>query len=328
MISLGGKVNKEDSLLYQKRNKLYRKGIFHCDPEIDFHGQKSDYKNEERIPKRNIPINYLDKIDNSNDLRFIWFGHSSFLIQLDNMNILVDPVFSNCASPVSFIGPKRFSELPIDIDKMPIIDLLVISHDHYDHLDYKTIKQLDNKVKKYLVPLGVEKHLLKWKINKDRIITISWWEEIKIKDLSIISIPTRHFSGRVPWRNNTTLWCGYLFKNNQYKVCYTGDTGYGNHFKEVYDKYGEIDLLILENGQYDKAWPNIHMMPSQGIQAIKDLHASMTIPVHWGTFSICKHAWNDSIKQLFNRKEDLNIASIKIGEIVSYGNIYQDYWWK
>ena len=319
----------------KNRNSLYKKEIFHGNPEIQLMtGQKSEYKNEEKVPKGEIPVHQLKKIEKAknDELKWIWFGHSSSLLQIEGKNVLMDPVFSNYTSPIPFIGPKRFTKLPIDIEKVPSIDVLAISHDYYDHLDYQTIKQIDKKVKEYCVPLGVEKHLLRWGIDENKIHVMNWWDEVKIDGLTIISTPGRHFTGRVPWRNNTTLWSGYVFKNNKYTTYFTGDTGYGNHFKEVYEKFGDIDLLMIEDGQYDKSWSNIHMLPKDGIQAMKDLHAKWTVPVHWGAFCICNHAWDDPIKQITTRsqKENLNVATPKIGEIVDYSHIetYQEHWWE
>lgn len=162
--SLGGSVTDEDQKEYKARNSLYKKGIFHGNPEIQLMtGQKSEYKNEEKVPKGEIPVYKLKKIEKAkkDELKWIWFGHSSSLLQIEGKNVLLDPVFSNYSLPVPFIGPKRFSKLPIDIENMPSIDVLAISHDHYDHLDSQTIKQIDEKVKEYCVPLGVEKHLLR-----------------------------------------------------------------------------------------------------------------------------------------------------------------------
>ena len=167
--SLDGSVTEVDQKEYNARNSLYKKGIFHGNPEIQLMtGQKSEYKNEEKVPKGEIPVHQLKKIEKAkkNELKWIWFGHSSSLLQIEGKNVLMDPVFSNYTSPIPFIGPKRFSKLPIDIENMPSIDVLAISHDHYDHLDYQTIKQIDKKVKEYCVPLGVEKHLLRWGVKR------------------------------------------------------------------------------------------------------------------------------------------------------------------
>lgn len=254
------------------------------------------------------------------------------MVQMSGLNILIDPVFSEYASPVQGFGAKRFSKLPIDIENMPNIDILTISHDHYDHLDYQTIIDIDSKVLNYCVPLGVEKHLIRWGIDENKIHSFVWWEELEIDGLKITSIPGRHNTGRLPWQTNTTLWSGYVFENNNYKIYYTGDTGYSHYFKEVYEKFGEMDLVILENGQYDKSWESIHMLPEQGIQAIKDLNAKWVVPVHFGTFSLGYHPWDHPIKEITRlaESENINLATPMIGEILDYHNIsqFQEQWWK
>lgn len=269
---------------------------------------------------------------NEDQLKWIWFGHSSSMLQMQGMNILIDPVFSEYSSPVSGFGPQRFSEVPIDLDDLPDIDMLVISHDHYDHLDYQTIKEIDDKVKTYCVPLGVEKHLRKWNVAASKIHTLAWWQDVTVNGLRVTAVPGRHYTGRLPWTKNTTLWCGFVFENEYYQTYYTGDTGYGDHFKEIHNRFGAMDLVILENGQYDNAWEAIHLLPEQGIQAIKDLEARWFVPVHWGTFSICNHAWDDPVQQitLLAQEQNLNVATPMIGEIVDYRSIenYQDHWWE
>lgn len=321
---------------YASRTDLYYDGTFHGNPEINvMSDQKSQFSDDEQLmPNETIPINELSEIPDASidELKWVWFGHSSSLLQMQGLNILIDPVFSDYASPMKGFGPKRFSDIPIDIENLPEIDILVISHDHYDHLDYDTIKKIDDKVKFYCVPLGVENHLLKWNINEDKIHSMAWWENINIDGLTIISVPGRHYTGRTPWLNNTTLWSGFVFQNESYQTYYTGDTGYGDHFQEIKERYGPMDLVILENGQYDNSWEEIHLLPEQGIQAIKELEAKWFVPVHWGTFSISYHSWDEPIKHITRlaQAENLNMASPMIGDIVDYTNIsqYQDHWWE
>ena len=323
---------KDDS--YFQQTDLYD-GTFHGDLEINvMSGKESQFAGEQLIPQDTVPVKKLDEIlpANEDQLKWIWFGHSSSMLQMQGMNILIDPVFSEYSSPVSGFGPQRFSEVPIDLDDLPDIDMLVISHDHYDHLDYQTIKEIDDKVKTYCVPLGVEKHLRKWNVAASKIHTLAWWQDVTVNGLRVTAVPGRHYTGRLPWTKNTTLWCGFVFENEYYQTYYTGDTGYGDHFKEIHNRFGAMDLVILENGQYDNAWEAIHLLPEQGIQAIKDLEARWFVPVHWGTFSICNHAWDDPVQQitLLAQEQNLNVATPMIGEIVDYRSIenYQDHWWE
>lgn len=332
----GQGITNNDKKLYSEKTDLFYDGTFHGNPEISvMNDSRSEFSDHEQtIPKGEIPVHQLTSIHDASvdDLKWIWFGHSSSMLQMQGLNILIDPVFSEYASPVQGFGAKRFSDLPITKENLPIIDVLVISHDHYDHLDYGTIKDIDDKVKSYCVPLGVEKHLIRFGVDENKIHSMAWWEEVKISGLTITSTPGRHYTGRLPWQNNTTLWSGYVFQNEKYKSYYTGDTGYGEHFKEIYDKFGVMDFVMLEDGQYDKSWEAIHLLPEQGIQAAKELQARWVVPVHWGTFSISYHAWNDSIKQITElaKEENINVATPRIGEIVDYQNIqqFQEKWWE
>lgn len=321
---------------YSQQTELFYDNTFHDASKISvMNGQESEFSdNEETVPDGEIPIHQLESIPNASidQLKWTWFGHSSSMLQMQGLNILIDPVFSEYASPVQGFGAKRFSKLPIDIENMPNIDILAISHDHYDHLDYQTIMDIDSKVSNYCVPLGVEKHLIRWGIDEDKIHSFAWWEEIKINGLTITSIPGRHYTGRLPWQTNTTLWSGYVFENSNYKTYYTGDTGYSDYFKEVYERFGEMDFVILEDGQYDRSWESIHMLPEQGIQAAKELHAKWVVPVHFGTFSLSYHPWDDPIKKITQlaQKENINLATPMIGEILDYQNIsrFQNHWWE
>lgn len=331
----GKGISSANKQTYSQKTDLFYDGTFHGDPEISImNDNESEFGDDEKlIPDGQIPIEHLDSIPKANidELKWVWFGHSSSMLQMQGLNIMIDPVFSDYASPVSGFGPKRFSEVPIDEENLPQIDILVISHDHYDHLDYNTIKDIDDKVKIYCVPLGVENHLIRWGVDKSKIHSMAWYDEVEVAGLKIIATPGRHYTGRLPWQNNTTLWSGYVFKSQDYQTYYTGDTGYGDHFKEIYDKFGAMDLLILEDGQYDKSWEAIHLLPEQGIQAAKDVEAKWVVPVHWGTFSICYHAWDDPIKQITTRaiQAGINVATPLIGQIIDYQNIeqYQEQWW-
>lgn len=332
----GRSPSKQDKESYEKKVSYFYDGIFHGDPEISvMSGNKSDFSKEENtIPKKEIPVKLLKDIPmaDKDSMKVVWFGHSSSMLQLQGKNILIDPVLSQYSSPVRGFGSKRFSKIPIQPEQLPEIDMLVISHDHYDHLDYKTIKEVDSKVKEYLVPLGVDKHLLRWGVDEKKIHVMAWWDEVQIDDLRITSTPGRHYSGRLPWNNNTTLWSGYVFQNDKYKVYYTGDTGYGDFFQDIYNKFGAMDLMLLEDGQYDKAWEAIHMLPEQGIKAAETVQASWVIPVHWGAFSLSYHSWDDPIKQITKLGDEhgINIATPRIGEIVDFSKIsdYQECWWK
>ncbi len=292
-------------------------------------------KGENREPKTTIETKVFKKeefINQDQGISLVWFGHSSVIMNVDGKIILVDPVFSKRASPVSFTGTKKFDySHDYNVDDLPLIDLVLISHDHYDHLDYKTIKQLKGKVSKFVVPLGVAGYLLKWGIPVDRIIELDWWESYtESNDLKITVTPARHFSGRT-LKRNTTLWCSFAIEIKGKKIFFSGDSGYGKHFAGIGNKLGPFDIALMECGQYNKGWPLIHMDPSQTYQAFKDVKASGMIPLHWGKFKLSLHAWTEPVEKLLascNGDTGL-IITPQIGEIVNLNNERNNnYWWR
>lgn len=334
-IAFGGSVSKADWEEYGKRAENFKNGVFQqLFPAKLMTGEKSHFDRTRLKPEDEIPVIQLSEIPNASEdqLKWIWLGHSSSLLQIGGKNILIDPMFSDYASPIQGVGPKRFSKLPITLENMPQIDVMVISHDHYDHLDYDTIRNVDDKVKEYVVPLGVEKHLIRWGVDPSRIHNMAWWEDFEIGNIKITATPGQHFTNRLPWRSNTTLWCGYAFQANGKTVYFSGDTGYGQFFKDIRERIGDVDLLLLECGQYDQSWGQIHSFPEQGIEIIKDVNADWTIPVHWATFCICNHAWNDSIIKIsrYAKEQGRNLATPKIGQTIQWDEIgeYQEHWWE
>lgn len=180
------------------------------------------------------------------EVKVTWFGHSSLLLQMHGMNILIDPVFNERSSPVSFVGNKRFSHPPVGIDDLPAIDLLVLSHDHYDHLDYNVIKEMDEKVEQYIVPLGVENHLVRWGVDEKKIQNMAWWEEMTVNGLAVGCTPARHYSGRSLDDQFATLWASWVFQDEYHKVFESGDSGYGEHYEQIHDRYGDFDFVMTD----------------------------------------------------------------------------------
>lgn len=335
--SIGGRTNKSDWKLYESRATNFENGRFKNKHDVEFmtEGENTDFvSSKDKTPEEIIESVSPSLIENlqDTDLTITWLGHSSLLIQMSKLNILIDPVFSDYTSPVKYFGPKRFSTLPIELKNLPKIDAVLITHDHYDHLDYETIKYLSDKVDKFIVPLGVEKHLIRWKVSKEKIESLAWWEETKINDLLIGCTPAQHFSGRGLFNRNETLWASYILKNDTYQIFESGDTGYNTHFNKIFEKYGAFDLALLENGQYDAAWSNIHMKPEQSVQAGIDLHASLLMPIHWGTFSISRHGWDDSPERFTSYAEKQNVETLtpKIGQTINYEDYtnYKEKWWQ
>lgn len=290
--------------------------------------KSKDSQPEHDITSKNINWNILLEKENG----LVWLGHSSYFLRVHGKNILVDPVLSGSASPVPG-GGKAFKGSDVTTaEAFPKIDYLFISHDHYDHMDYKTLKILQPKVGKAIVGLGVGSHLEYWGYTPDQIIEKDWWEEIDLGDgFNVTVTPARHFSGRSIWSANT-LWASYVLKTPSQKLYLGGDSGYDTHFKEIGEKFGPFDLAILENGQYDMSWKYIHMMPEEVIQATKDLKANVLFPVHSSKFVLANHAWYEPLERVSNEALKRNQALITplIGEIVDLNNpdTKPNYWWR
>ena len=275
---------------------------------------------------------YISERVSIDELNFTWLGHSSLLMQIHGMNILIDPVFSNRASPGSFIGPSRYSDLPITACDLPNIDIVVISHDHYDHLDYNTIKEIDSKVELYVVPLGVENHLERWGVDGKKIINMAWWEEININGLMIECTPARHYSSRnMIFDKFNTLWASWVFIDEYHKVYESGDSGFDTHFEDIHNKYGYFDLAFIEAGQYNNRWKDIHMTPEESVEAGKILGAKYIMPIHWGAYVLADHPWDDSASRFTIKAKEENIQYITpmVGETIRYtDNMNTNNWWE
>lgn len=246
-----------------------------------------------------------------------WFGHSSFLLQLNHRNFLFDPVFADVAAPHPWLGSKRYSgQLPIQPKDLPDIDAVFISHDHYDHLDLTAIQLLSDKAKQFYVPLGVGAHLRGWGIEASRIIELDWWQHTSLDELTITFTPAQHFSGRRLTGQNQSLWGGWHLKSADFSLFFSGDTGYSPHFREIRQRLGAVDFALLECGQYNEAWAAVHMMPEETVKAARDLEASVMMPVHWGAFTLSIHAWNEPAQRAVAEAQRLNqsIVAPRIGE--------------
>jgi L-ascorbate metabolism protein UlaG (beta-lactamase superfamily) len=272
---------------------------------------------KDRSPTNPIPISFdWNKIHSVED-SLTWFGHSTILLTLDKKKILIDPMFGPSPSPVSFVGSKRYSEdLLYVIEKLPQIDVVLITHDHYDHLDYLSIIRLKNKVGHYIVPLGVAGHLIRWGVKEDQITECNWWDEVKWKGLIIASVPSQHFSGRGLFNRNSTLWNGWVILGENQRIYTSGDGGYGPHFRQIGEKYGPFDLTLIEGGQYDKRWSEIHMQPEESVQAHLDVSGKNMMLIHWGAFTLAYHSWTDPVERAIRAAEgkEVNVIAPTIGE--------------
>lgn len=331
---VGKHPGKQDYKDYESRTEYVENGKFkNIQDNRPLMTSKQSKRSDRTKPKERIVTQKWDEVINGKegDLNVIWLGHSSSLVQLGDKNVLIDPVLTEYSSPVGFTGVKRFSDVPIDTEHMPYVDVMLLSHDHYDHLDYETIKAIDNKVGAYVVPLGIEAYLKGWGISESKIHNLAWWEETDLEGISITATPAHHFSNRNPLFSSATWWCGFCFTDGFHTVYYSGDGGYTDSFKDIGEKF-DIDLALLECGQYDQAWAYSHMFPEETAQAFIDIKAKYFIPVHWGAFCICNHAWDDSIIRVTKKAAELNlnIATPMIGELVEYNKIdsYNKEWWQ
>lgn len=286
-------------------------------------------KNPNRQPKTALPI-VKPVFKNTNQTKVTWFGHSSYLLQVNGINVLVDPVFSSTPSPFSFIGYKNFKGTDfIQPEELPELDVILITHDHYDHLDYQTILKLNKKTKLFITSLGVGAHLEHWKIPIEKISELRWGEELTVSGLKFTATAARHFTGR-SFKRNQTLWSSFVLQTPVYKLFLGGDSGYDKHFKKIGEQYGPFDLAILECGQYNTYWPYIHMFPEETVQAALDLNAHVLMPVHWGKFTLAMHNWDDPILRVVKtgELEKLKLATPRLGEAVVLGEYYpKQPWW-
>ncbi|WP_127581319.1 MBL fold metallo-hydrolase [Paenibacillus koleovorans] len=294
---------------------------------------KGNPKGKPAKPLQPVPLD-ADAWVRAEDDRVAWFGHSAVLLKLDGKTLLIDPMLGRAPSPVPIFGGKRFSaELPAAVDKLPPIDAVLLSHDHYDHLDYGTIVLLRDRVKRFYTPLGVGGHLESWGVPADRIVELDWWEETVFEGIRLACTPARHFSGRSLVGRDGTLWCSWVLHGNQSHVFFSGDSGYGPHFQQIGGKYGPFDLTMVECGQYDERWAAIHMLPEETVQAHLDVRGDVLIPIHWAAFTLALHDWTDPVERAQRQAYELGvrIATPRIGEVVPIGaggTLSASAWWK
>ena len=283
-------------------------------------------------PSDTLPVRYNQHYTMAtDDFSYVtWFGHSAFLIEMEGKRILIDPMLTEWPSPVPF-GSRRFpNEKPVPLDQLDDIDFVIISHDHYDHLDYKSIIALSQHVNHFYTALGVGSHLKKWGIPADNITELDWWQSSSAGDLELTACPARHFSGRGFGDGNATQWASWVIKGTTHSLYFSGDSGYGPHFREIGERHGPFDLAMLECGQYNQAWKDIHMMPEESVKAGIDVKAEHIMPIHWGAFALSIHQWTEPIER-FKRegfKRNASVIHPYIGERFRLGSDFpQEEWW-
>lgn len=339
-LKITGKLPSGKYLQQLKRSANYKEGAFQnlsptpMKPEdVSYWKMMREFfkKHPETVPAGKLPFVKTDlKKLNSSEPVIVWFGHSSYFIRIENKNFLIDPVFSGNAAPLSFMVKAFPGSNEYTAEDMPLIDYLILTHDHYDHLDFKTIRQLRKKVNKIFCSLGISSHLKYWGVEEAKIIEMDWWQSEQLEEnIKLTAAPARHFSGR-GIRRGQSLWSSFILKTSAYNLYLGGDSGYDSHFKEIGDKFGPFHIAILEAGQYNTMWPLIHMMPEETVQAAVDLKAKKLLPVHWGKFRLGMHAWNEPIKRVLAKAKELgvSVATPKIGEALPLTTQFpENNWW-
>jgi L-ascorbate metabolism protein UlaG (beta-lactamase superfamily) len=290
-----------------------------------------DYINRdtEATPMETYTFSEVGK-PSENALSFNWLGHATLLIKIEDKYILTDPTFSKTVSPFSWLGPKRWFKSPINNEAIPQLEAIIISHDHYDHLDYETIQALSEKCKHFIVPLGVAETLWLWGIPKEKVKEVDWGDEVQLAaDITVISTPARHFSGRLFKRNNT-LWSSYVIKSKTSSIYFGGDTGTFTDFKSIAEKHGPFDLNLLPIGAYNESWHDIHMNPAEAVDAWEQMEGGSVIPIHWGTYDLALHSWYEPAQLLVElaRQKNMPLLMPEPGQWLTLDSKTDHSWWK
>ena len=273
---------------------------------------------DRRRPHSPIPVIKPEAAGDSAGLHVTWYGHSSALVEIEGRRVLLDPLWSERCSPSRLSGPKRLHEPPVPLRELPPLDAVLISHDHYDHLDMESIQNLvDLQAAPFVVPLGVGAHLEAWGVPATRIIELDWNERVSVAGCELIATPARHFSGR-GFSRDETLWASWVIAGPTRKAFYSGDTGYFPGFAAIGEEHGPFDVSLVQIGAYGDAWPDIHMVPEDGVATSVDVGAGLMIPVHWGTFNLALHDWAEPADRVWAeaKARDVRLAIPRPGERV------------
>lgn len=260
----------------------------------------------------------------------VWLGHSTILLRINGVTLIVDPMLSQRASPLSWVGPKRFEGSMISYDELPMIDLVVITHNHYDHLDKTTLQSIHKNVKRFFIPKGNRSILQQWGIDPEKIVEFTWFESQNFENIEFVFCPTQHFSGRTLTDRDRSLWGSWVIKTQTRNLYISGDSGYHHHFKTIGDLYGPFDIACIECGAYNDHWQEVHMTPEQSVQAAIDLRTKIMMPIHWGGFDLSTHPWDEPITRALQKAYDVNLplTTPMIGEILSFEDLIKnDQWW-
>ena len=287
-----------------------------------------------RSPNNELPIVPLRFEEHPKGATLVtWFGHSAILLEIDGLTLLIDPMLGERPSPIPFTAKSRFcKDLPAKVCDLPNVDAIILTHDHYDHLDYGSIRQLHERTERFLMPLGVGAHLRRWGVDPNKIEEYNWWEEARIDSLHLTCVPARHFSGRGFFDRFHTLWCGWTIRGREDNIYFSGDSGYGPHFEQIGEKLGPFDFAMMECGQYHEDWKNVHMLPEETARAAADARAAWVLPVHWGAFVLALHPWNEPAERFVKAAEDYDfkVVTPKIGETIDVKEPQTEVesWWR
>ena len=285
------------------------------------------------VPDRPIPVRELSRaaLEDAPDASVFRLGHSTLLLKLHGKYWLTDPVFCERASPVQWFGPARFHAPPISIAELPPIEAVILSHNHYDHLDRRAVLELAHKTRVFLAPLGVGDQLHAWGIAAGQVRQLDWWHSVEIDGIRFVATPAQHFSGRGVHDGDATLWASWVILHERFRLFFSGDSGYFDGFKAIGDSYGPFDMTFMETGAYDPRWTYVHMLPEQTLQAHRDLRGKWLLPIHNGTFDLAMHHWSDPFEQISQlaARQQIAVCTPHMGERVALGDPQLGHpWWR
>ncbi|WP_184923900.1 MBL fold metallo-hydrolase [Saccharothrix ecbatanensis] len=331
--ALGGKPGGDRVL----RSPRYRDGKFHNASQTRTmpDGAAGTFREllfggQQRHPVGEVPL-VPPVVGTPDGLHITWYGHASALIEIDGARILVDPVWSDRCSPSPVVGPRRLHPVPHRLDEVGQVDAVVISHDHYDHLDLPTVRALTrDQDAVFVVPLGIGAHLRRWKVPEHRIVELDWDESHEVAGVTLVATAAQHFSGRGFKRDNT-LWASWVVKGPRHRVYYSGDTGYFDGYKRIGEEHGPFDASLIQIGAYGPGWPDIHMTPEEGVAAHRDVQGGLLIPVHWATFNLAFHDWSEPVDRVWReaKANEIPLAVPRPGERIDVDQPPAvDGWWQ
>ena len=332
----GGEMN-EESLAKAESSPQFIDGNFENTPPAlpnSFSVTLKEMRGDQvRKPPELFPTGVPDISDSvGNGIKATWIGHATVYIEMNGKRIITDPMLSTAAFPVKFLAPERYNPPAIRLDELPAIDFATISHDHFDHLDMKTVMVLAENGTQFFVGLGIKAHLMEWGVPEAQINEMDWWESVTIDDFTIHCTPARHYSGR-KWMDNSTLWTSWVVESQGQKIFHSGDSGYSPHFEQIGETFGQFDISFIKIGDYgiDEGWRDIHMITENSVNAARDLNTSLMFPIHWGTFQLSYHDWFEPINLAVMYAEERNVKLVtpKLGQTITYGDsIRNEMWWK